>query len=56
MTPKVLVVLTSKDYMSKKPTSELSEVEKKQAGPTGWYLVSQLETPSSICGAYVSGH
>ncbi|KAK7701110.1 hypothetical protein SLS64_010442 [Diaporthe eres] len=38
MAPKVLVVLTSKDAMSKKPTSQLSEAEKKQAQPTGWYL------------------
>lgn len=40
MAPKVLVVLTSQDVMSKKPASQLSEAEKKQAQPTGWYLVS----------------
>lgn len=47
MAPKVLVVLISKDAMSKKPTSQLSEAEKKQAQPTGWYLVSRSDIPFS---------
>lgn len=56
MAPKVLIVLTSKDAMSKNPTSQLSEAEKKQAQPTGWYLVSRSDIPLSTHGTYSPRH
>lgn len=56
MAPKILVVLTSKNVMSKKPTSQLSEAEQKQAQPTGWYLVRPSHIPLSAHSTHSPGN